>query len=181
MDVRPVDGGGGRRRRARARARAPASDSSGASPHRPARGTARACAQRRLRAARPTPSREARRLSSPAAAEAPSAWTAFRLLLHRNWLEQTRDKTALFLKFGMNVFFSIVFGLVYYRMSHDQASLQNRTGILFFVAMNQAFGSVIGCSQVIPTQVSSSTRCVTSLRLHAPSCTKPGWHCSNLH
>ena len=38
-------------------------------------------------------------------------------------------------------------------MDRDQVSIQNRSGLLFFLSMNQAFGSVIGCSQVIPTQL----------------------------
>jgi ABC-type multidrug transport system ATPase subunit len=87
-----------------------------------------------------------------------SGWVAFRLLLHRNWKEQTRDKTALALKYVMAIFFSVIFGLVYFRMDHDQISIQNRSGILFFVAMNQAFGSVIGCSQVIPVQLKVVSR-----------------------
>merc|ERR1712100_741755 len=38
-------------------------------------------------------------------------------------------------------------------MPRDQTSIQNPSGIPFFVTMNQAFGSVIGCSQVIPVQL----------------------------
>ena len=52
-----------------------------------------------------------------------------------------------------NTVFSVIFGLVYLRMDRDQVSIQNRSGLLFFLSMNQAFGSVIGCSQVIPTQL----------------------------
>jgi len=46
-----------------------------------------------------------------------------------------------------------MFSFVYFRMPFDQTSLQDRTGILFFQAMNQAFGSSIGISQVIPVQL----------------------------
>lgn len=78
---------------------------------------------------------------------------AFGLLLRRTWREQTRDKNALIFKTCMNCFFSAMFGLVYLRMARNQRSLQDRTGILFFGAMNQAFGSSIGVSQVIPRQL----------------------------
>jgi ABC-type multidrug transport system ATPase subunit len=80
-------------------------------------------------------------------------WPTFCLLLKRNWREQTRDMTALFMKYFLGVFFSVVFGLVYFQMGRGQVSIQDRTGILFFMAMNQAFGSSIGTSQVIPLQL----------------------------
>ena len=38
-------------------------------------------------------------------------------------------------------------------MGTSQVSLQNRTGILFFMAMNQAFGSSIDTATVIPRQL----------------------------
>ena len=65
--------------------------------------------------------------------------TAFRLLAKRCMLELTRDKLALTIKYSANVFFSLVFGLVYFQMDRTQTSLQNRTGILFFTAMNMAY------------------------------------------
>ena len=83
----------------------------------------------------------------------PSFCTAFWLLLERSWREQTRDKFTLAIKYSMNTFFCLMFGLVYFQMPRDQTSIQNRTGILFFTAMNQAFGSSIGISQIIPLQL----------------------------
>jgi hypothetical protein len=38
-------------------------------------------------------------------------------------------------------------------MNKSQTSIQDRTGILFFQAMNQAFGSTIGTSTLIPVQL----------------------------
>lgn len=83
----------------------------------------------------------------------PSLWMALLLLARRSWKEQTRDKTALIIKYVLNTFFTLMFSFVYFRMPFDQTSLQDRTGILFFQAMNQAFGSSIGISQVIPVQL----------------------------
>lgn len=78
---------------------------------------------------------------------------AFGLLLRRTWRELMRDKAALGVKTFMQLIFTILFGTVYYQMDMSQKSLQNRTGILFFGAMNQAFASIIGCSQLIPRQL----------------------------
>ena len=43
-------------------------------------------------------------------------------------------------------------------MGTSQVSLQNRTGILFFMAMNQAFGSSIDTATVIPRQLQVVSR-----------------------
>lgn len=75
------------------------------------------------------------------------------LLLKRTWREQTRNPVALGIKLGMNIFFAIIFGLVYLRMPRDQDSIQNRTGIIFFSAMNASFGAPIGVSQAIPKEL----------------------------
>jgi ABC-type multidrug transport system ATPase subunit len=85
--------------------------------------------------------------------ESAGFWGPFFLLLKRTWREQTRDKGTLAIKHGMALFFTIVFGVVYFDMGNDQTSIMNRTGILFFQAMNQAFGSTIGTSQIIPVQL----------------------------
>ena len=79
--------------------------------------------------------------------------TAFRLLSSRCFQELTRDKSAVALKMAANVFFALIFGLVYFRMDRSQTSLQNRTGILFFTAMNMAFGISIDTASVIPSQL----------------------------
>lgn len=77
----------------------------------------------------------------------------FELLFRRAWREVMRDIVALAFKMVMQLFFSLIFGSVYFRMDMSQKSLQNRTGILFFVAMNQAFAGVIGTASVIPRQL----------------------------
>ncbi|KAJ8598608.1 hypothetical protein CTAYLR_001713 [Chrysophaeum taylorii] len=80
-------------------------------------------------------------------------WIAFRLLAARCWRERTRDKAALCFRWSMNTFFSFMFGLVYFQLGNNQTSIQNRQGILFFVAMNVAFAGPIGVSQIIPAQL----------------------------
>ena len=46
--------------------------------------------------------------------------TAFRLLSSRCFQELTRDKSAVALKMAANVFFALIFGLVYFRMDRSQ-------------------------------------------------------------
>jgi len=92
-----------------------------------------------------------------ARAEKPAGQTAFFMplayLIRRGWREQMRDRTAIIFKCFFQAFFGLVFGLVYFRLGYDQRSIQDRTGLLVFLTMNQAFGSVIGTAQVIPRQL----------------------------
>lgn len=83
---------------------------------------------------------------------------AFTLLVRRTWRELTRDRTALIVKNLLALFFALLFGFVYWQMDMSQTSLQNRTGVLFFMAMNQAFGSVINTAKAIPQQLKVVTR-----------------------
>ena len=94
-------------------------------------------------------------------------WIPFKLLLARTWREQTRDTTTLTIKYVMQTFFSLLFGVVYLRMARDQTSIQDRTGILFFQAMNQAFGSAIGISKIIPQQLKVVSR-ERAARMYTP-------------
>eukprot|EP00928_Gymnodinium_smaydae_P086947 TRINITY_DN7132_c0_g3_i1.p1 TRINITY_DN7132_c0_g3~~TRINITY_DN7132_c0_g3_i1.p1 ORF type:complete len:650 (+),score=131.60 TRINITY_DN7132_c0_g3_i1:69-1952(+) len=75
------------------------------------------------------------------------------LLLRRGWREQMRDRAAITLKICFQAFFTLIFSFVYYRLGYSQSNIQDRMGLLFFVTMNMAFGSVIGCAQTIPRQL----------------------------
>ena len=94
-------------------------------------------------------------------------WIPFKLLFFRTWREQTRDVATLTIKYAMNTFFCLLFGVVYLRMPRDQISIQDRTGILFFQAMNQAFGSAIGISKIIPQQLKVVSR-ERAARMYTP-------------
>jgi len=83
---------------------------------------------------------------------------SFPMLLRRTWRELTRDVATLGAKLVANAFFTGLFCYMYFQMDMSQTSLQNRQGICFFMAMNQAFGSVIGVSQVIPRQLKVVSR-----------------------
>jgi len=83
---------------------------------------------------------------------------AFWLLLQRTWRENTRDKATLGFKYAANVFFTALYCYMYWQMDMSQTSLQSRVGLCFFMAQNQAFGSVIGTANAIPTQLKVVSR-----------------------
>lgn len=91
-------------------------------------------------------------LSRPCTARVPHTM-AFWLLLQRTWRENMRDKAALGFKFAANVFFTALYCYMYWQMDMSQTSMQSRVGLCFFMAQNQAFGSVIGTANAIPTQL----------------------------
>ena len=107
------------------------------------------------------------REDGPASRARSQFWVPFKLLLFRTWREQTRDVATLTVKYAMNTFFCLLFGVVYLRMKRDQISIQDRTGILFFQAMNQAFGSAIGISKIIPQQLKVVSR-ERAARMYTP-------------
>ena len=78
---------------------------------------------------------------------------AFQLLVRRGWREQTRNRSALTFKYLIEVVFSLIFGVCYWDLGRDQTSIQDRTGVLFFTAMNVAFALPIGVAAVIPAQL----------------------------
>jgi len=69
-----------------------------------------------------------------------------------------RDKVSVGIKTSFNFFFTMIFGFVYFQLGRNQQSIQDRTGILFFLTMNQAFGAVINCAQAIPRQLAVVNR-----------------------
>jgi len=61
------------------------------------------------------------------------------ILLVRVFRERFRDKVTTGLRFGAQVAIALLMGWLYFNLSNDQASIQNRVGLLFFVAVQQAF------------------------------------------
>jgi ATP-binding cassette subfamily G (WHITE) protein 2 len=82
------------------------------------------------------------------------------LALHfaRSWREQMRDKVAFLLKCFFVSFFTSVMGFVFFQLDEGPEGIQDRSGLLFFLSMNQAFGSVIGTAQIIPRQLAVVNR-----------------------
>ena len=76
----------------------------------------------------------------------------FYLLYMRSLRSRFRDKPAIIAPMFASLFFSLVFSALYSEMSLSQKSIQDRTGALFFVTINQAFGGVFGVANTFPIE-----------------------------
>ena len=60
------------------------------------------------------------------------------------------------LPFIIGLVISIIFGLllagIFANLGDDQASIQDRQGLLFFIIVNQAFGSIFGVINTFPAE-----------------------------
>lgn len=75
-----------------------------------------------------------------------------KLLSWRSWTEQSRDIPTISIKLISNIFFSLLIGGIYSNIGYDQKSIHNRTGLLFFVAINSAFNSVFSVLNTFPKE-----------------------------
>lgn len=72
-------------------------------------------------------------------------WFADLLVLSwRSALSTYRDYPSVIIKATTCVFFAVLIALLFQNLSYSQESIQDRIGLLFFVAINQAFGPCIG-------------------------------------
>lgn len=69
--------------------------------------------------------------------------TQFALLGRRALKNALRNKLIVQGKLGQTLFNALVIGLIYLNINKDQSSVQNRTGALFFVAVNNIFASTM--------------------------------------
>ena len=71
---------------------------------------------------------------------------SFGPLLWRSWIQNIRNTFALKIKLFTSIFFALVLGGIYSKSSKavDASGIQDTIGILFFIAINQAFSNVIG-------------------------------------
>ncbi|ETO27167.1 ATP-binding cassette superfamily [Reticulomyxa filosa] len=70
--------------------------------------------------------------------------TQLQVLALRSSRQVYRDKISLIIRLFMSLFFSLFLSAIYSDTNYGQKSIQDRTGILFFVAINQSFGGMIG-------------------------------------
>ena len=71
------------------------------------------------------------------------------ILGQRNFRQIFRDKFTLGMKCFMSCFFALFISALWADMGTTNQDIQNRNGILFFIAINQSFGAVAGTSQVL--------------------------------
>mmetsp|Transcript_19821 Transcript_19821/g.17547 ORF Transcript_19821/g.17547 Transcript_19821/m.17547 type:complete len:739 (+) Transcript_19821:88-2304(+) len=73
----------------------------------------------------------------------------FMILATRNSRQIIRDKFTLGMRVFMSMFFALFLSALWGGMGKtDEADIQNRNGILFFIAINQSFGGMISTLQV---------------------------------
>ncbi|KAI8908416.1 hypothetical protein EDD86DRAFT_17287 [Gorgonomyces haynaldii] len=83
----------------------------------------------------------------------PSTWlNEFTTLLERNLLDTVRNKGLLFASIGQAIFIDIIIGFIFWRLDTDVAGVQSRSGVLFFLIINQTFGVIQPVINVFPLQ-----------------------------
>ncbi len=74
------------------------------------------------------------------------------VLAWRAFSEQRRDTFTLRIKIILTIFFAFIIGGIYSNIGYSQASIQNRFGLLFFIIINQLFGSVTAVFNTFPRE-----------------------------
>ncbi|KAJ3412648.1 hypothetical protein HDV05_000398 [Chytridiales sp. JEL 0842] len=73
-----------------------------------------------------------------------SSWlTQFWILLGRNMVDVLRDTATIGATVGQGAIIAIVMGFIFFQLNLEQAGVQNRIGALFFIVVNQTFGTVM--------------------------------------
>jgi ABC-type multidrug transport system ATPase subunit len=72
--------------------------------------------------------------------------TQFAVLMQRAWKNALRNPLLVKAKIGQAMFMAVLLGLIYQgdAMKTHQAGIQNRTGVLFFMSINQVMSAAIG-------------------------------------
>lgn len=72
------------------------------------------------------------------------------------YIRATKQNLRDLLPFIIGLVISIIFGLllagIFANLGDDQASIQDRQGLLFFIIVNQAFGSIFGVINTFPAE-----------------------------
>lgn len=75
-----------------------------------------------------------------------------RLLLKRSWRQVTRDRSAMMARVSSNLSSAAVFGAIFFRMGRNQASIQDRMGLLQVTAVATAMTALIKTVSVFPSE-----------------------------
>jgi len=73
-------------------------------------------------------------------------------LMYRAWLQNVRNTFALKIKIFTNIFFALVLGGIYSNHNMTQKAIQDKIGILFFIAINQSFSNIVGIINLFPVE-----------------------------
>lgn len=86
----------------------------------------------------------------------------FAILIWRANVNQYRNYGALVIRGVTSLFFAVLISLIYRDLTYNQRGIQNRSGLLYFVLINQGFGPLIGTLNTFPTEKLLVTREVMS-------------------
>lgn len=76
----------------------------------------------------------------------------FRLLCWRTLSEQLREVPTIAIRMTITVIFSLIIAGMYSDVGYDQAAINNRTGLLFVIAINQGFNALMAVLNVFPKE-----------------------------
>ena len=83
----------------------------------------------------------------------PSSWcTQFCLLFERSFQQVIRNRVLLVIRLVLSVFFGVLMGLIASGSGGGQRSIQDKSGVLFFTCINQAFGGMFGTLNSFPRE-----------------------------
>lgn len=65
---------------------------------------------------------------------------------------QSREIPTIIIKLTVTTFFGLIIGGIYSNAGYNQSSINNRTGLLFVVCLNQAFNGTISVLNSFPKE-----------------------------
>lgn len=80
-------------------------------------------------------------------------WGQFAVLAKRNMVRIMRDRFAFQAVVFQTLFISVIVGLIYLQLDLNQKGIQNFTGALFFIVVNQTFSSASPTFVAVPTEL----------------------------
>eukprot|EP00271_Cylindrocystis_brebissonii_P011691 TRINITY_DN29600_c0_g1_i1.p1 TRINITY_DN29600_c0_g1~~TRINITY_DN29600_c0_g1_i1.p1 ORF type:complete len:676 (+),score=133.03 TRINITY_DN29600_c0_g1_i1:262-2289(+) len=99
-----------------------------------------------------------------------SPWyTQLRVLMKRSWLQATREKLPLIIAYVQSIVMMVVISVLYSEISNTQKSIQDRQGVIFFVAIFFAFNGVFQMITTFPAEraIVNRERAANSYRIFA--------------
>eukprot|EP01091_Cochliopodium_minus_P001749 TRINITY_DN1168_c0_g1_i1.p1 TRINITY_DN1168_c0_g1~~TRINITY_DN1168_c0_g1_i1.p1 ORF type:complete len:650 (-),score=150.98 TRINITY_DN1168_c0_g1_i1:60-2009(-) len=81
-----------------------------------------------------------------------SQFYKFGILLERSAKQMIRNPAVLLAKVFQNIFFGLLIGLVYLKMDHNQTSITNRQGVLFFCMIVVFMSNLMGELHAFPAE-----------------------------
>ncbi|RKO90319.1 P-loop containing nucleoside triphosphate hydrolase protein [Blyttiomyces helicus] len=76
----------------------------------------------------------------------------FATLLHRNMKNVARTKSTIGATIGQGIIIMLVMGFIFFKVGNNATGVQNRLGVLFFIAVNQTFGVVMPTIGIFPIE-----------------------------